>query len=168
MLANIRRPKPYIYSPQEIEQLLEATSRLRPKSTHFVRIPTKQSSDMIASTGLRAGEALRLTVNDVRLDADFPHLEVLRTKFRKSRLVPSHSTTTDKLRLYAAERKRLHYDGLTNAFFPSEQGGFSRLRFCMEDIRYPYENRLESDDDESHQRPCSHGLRTTFAGGAHA
>src|SRR5258708_10730595 len=75
MLASIRRPKPYIYSPQEIEQLLAATSRLRPKDS--LRPHTyKAIIGLIASTGLRAGEALRLTVNDVQLDADFPHLEV--------------------------------------------------------------------------------------------
>ena len=71
---------------------------------------------LIASTGLRVGEAIRLTLSDVHLQTDQPHLEVLRTKFRKSRLVPLHSTTADKLRLYATERKRLYCDDLSEAF----------------------------------------------------
>ena len=36
--------------------------------------------------------------------------------------LPLHPTTADQLRLYAQERKRLHYDGLSDAFFVSEQG----------------------------------------------
>ena len=52
---------------------------------------------LIAGTGLRVGEAIRLTVRDVHLKADPAYLEVLRTKFRKSRLVALHSTTADKL-----------------------------------------------------------------------
>src|SRR5262249_14285198 len=68
------------------------------------------------------GEAIRLIVRDVHLKADPAYLEVLQTKFRKSRLVALHATTADKLRLYANQRKRHYADGLSEAFFISEKG----------------------------------------------
>ena len=112
MLAKVRRPKPYLYSRQQIETLIAAASLLRPKGS--LRPHTFATLiGLIASTGLRVSEAIGLTVRDMHLDADPSHFEVLQTKFRKSRLVPLHSTTADQLRLYAQERKRLHYDGLS-------------------------------------------------------
>src|SRR5262249_33953243 len=77
---------------------------------------------LLASTGLRVGEALRLQSAHVHLDRDPPQLHILETKFRKSRVVPLHPSTAERLRLYQAQRARLHYDGLSDAFFVSERG----------------------------------------------
>ncbi|MBK6315747.1 MAG: tyrosine-type recombinase/integrase [Blastocatellia bacterium] len=76
----------------------------------------------LASTGLRIGEAVRLTMDDVLLDAAPPMLRILNTKFPKSRLVPLHPTTASALREYALERERLKYGGMTDAFLVSETG----------------------------------------------
>jgi integrase/recombinase XerD len=57
---------------------------------------------LLASTGLRIGEAFRLTLNDAKLDADPPHLLILDTKFGKSRVVVLHPSTADQLRIYLA------------------------------------------------------------------
>ena len=38
---------------------------------------------LLASTGIRIGEALRLSVADVRLEATPPHLHIYDTKFGK-------------------------------------------------------------------------------------
>lgn len=119
---------------------------------------------LIASTGLRVGEAIRLTVRDIHFDADPTHLEVLQTKFRKSRLVPLHSSTADQLRLYAQERKRLHYDGLSDAFFVSEQG--SHLRYdAVWQTFIGLTRRAGIRNDDGSGRPCIHGLRHSFAVG---
>src|SRR4029079_7369961 len=59
---------------------------------------------LLASTGLRSGEALRLDRADVDLARGI--LEIRRTKFRKDRLVPVHSTTCAQLRAYSSERDR--------------------------------------------------------------
>ena len=77
---------------------------------------------MLASTGLRVGEAIRLQIDQVKLDLDPPQLHILETKFHKSRIVPLHPSTAEHLRHYQAQRARLHYDGLSEAFFVSEQG----------------------------------------------
>ena len=96
ILGNVQRPKPYLYSPQQIEQLPAEASLLKPKGSLRSHTYTTMIG-LIAGTGLRVGEAIRLTVRDVHLKADPAYLEVLQTKFRKSRLVALHSTTADKL-----------------------------------------------------------------------
>ena len=55
---------------------------------------------LLASTGLRVGEALRLTLADVHLESAPPFLHIRETKFHKSRLVPLHPSTATQLRSY--------------------------------------------------------------------
>src|SRR3546814_5859058 len=57
---------------------------------------------LLAVTGLRIGEALRLKHGDVDLGAGL--LTIRDTKFGKSRLVPVHSTTVAVLTDYAKDR----------------------------------------------------------------
>src|SRR5207244_1693971 len=78
---------------------------------------------LLASTVLRVGEALRLTVTDVVLESEPPCLHIRETKFYKSRLVPLHPSTANQLRHYVSVRTALHYDGLSDVFFVSEHGG---------------------------------------------
>jgi site-specific recombinase XerD len=132
LLARARRPKPFLFSPVEIQTLLMEAGKLKP--TDSLRPHTTQTIlGLLASTGLRAAEAARLEVNDVALDADPPRLLVRQTKFRKSRLVPLHDSTAAQMRQYAQRRCDLHYDGLSDAFFVSEQGRhlhFAALSRC--------------------------------------
>ena len=62
-------------------------------------------------------------VTDVWLENDPPCLHIRDTKFHKSRLVPLHPSTAEHLRHYTRLRTALHYDGLSDVFFVSEQGG---------------------------------------------
>jgi integrase len=128
-LAPIRRPTPYLYTEHEITALLQAAAELGPRdslrsSTYAILI------GLLASTGVRIGEALRLQVEDVRLDGAPPYLHIVAGKFRKSRLVPLHLTTVKKLTAYARERERQHYDALSDAFFVSESGGPLTYHTC--------------------------------------
>jgi integrase/recombinase XerD len=96
-----RRPQPHIYTDAELAALLEQASLLRPRRglrpwayvTFF---------SLLACTGLRLSEACRLAVEDVDLNAGV--LTVREGKFRKTRLVPLHPSTTEALARYAAER----------------------------------------------------------------
>lgn len=75
---------------------------------------------LLASTGLRSGEALRLDRTDVDLTRGL--LQIRRTKFRKDRLVPLHPTTCEALRVYARMRD-FTFPGLESpAFFLSLRG----------------------------------------------
>jgi integrase len=68
------------------------------------------------------GEAIRLQIEHVQLDREPSQLHILETKFHKSRIVPLHPSTAERLRHYREQRARLHYDALSDAFFISEQG----------------------------------------------
>jgi integrase len=77
---------------------------------------------LLASCGLRPGEAVRLRDTDVELETAPPRVVIRGTKFHRSRLVPVDSSAADAWRNYAAARKRLGYDGLAQTFFASESG----------------------------------------------
>lgn len=122
LLGRARRSVPHIYTPVEVASLLDAARTLGPRGS--LRPHTMATLiGVLASCGLRAGEALRLRRTDVELDAPPPRLLIRQTKFRKSRIVPVHATTADALRDYATQRQALGYDGLCDAFFVSERGG---------------------------------------------
>ena len=135
LLAKKTRPQPHLYSQAQICALLEAARSLGPKDslrpyTYFTFI------GLLASCGLRGGEAIRLDRVDVELGQDPPRLHVRQTKFRKSRLVPVHSTTAGVLRTYSQESNRRGYDRYSDAFFVSEKGGPSQLSRGGSDTRF--------------------------------
>jgi integrase len=90
------RPAPYIYTAEEIQALLEA-------STSLIRFGRGTLYPvlfgLVAATGLRLGEALGLARDEVDLDEGV--LTITRGKSRDPRLVPLHPTTTDVLCDYA-------------------------------------------------------------------
>ena len=98
------------------ESALEAARSLGPRDAlrpHTVATVI----GLLASCGLRAGEAIHLDIDDVDLVSALPCLQIQRTKFRKSRLVPLHPTTAAALQAYAKQRRVLGYDGLCSAFY---------------------------------------------------
>lgn len=136
--ARRSRPAPHIYSTEEIEALLDGASRLEPvdglrPKTYVTLI------GLLASTGLRVSEALRLTRTDV--DLSRPTLTVRETKFRKSRLVPIHSSVVPALEAYARQRDRLSPFAFAPTFLVTDDGkslgyrsvrhAFARLRRCL-------------------------------------
>jgi len=163
ILAPIRRPTPYLYSASEIEALLNEASLLGPKDS--LRPHTYCALiGLLASSGLRVGEALRLKVVDVRLDTAPPHLHIIESKFRKSRFVPLHSTAAEKMGAYSNQRKRLRYDGLSDAFFVSEKGGHLSYHACRETFTGLI-RRAGIRKQASGGRPGIHALRHSFTVG---
>lgn len=114
-----RRLVPHIYSREEIADLLAATAELRSKNG--LRAATYEAFlGLIAATGLRLSEALELQ----RSDVDLTHglMTIRQTKFRKSRLVPLHTSTTQALRRYACLRDRKVSVPESDSFFLSARG----------------------------------------------
>ena len=101
--ARFRRGQPHIYSDEQLRQLLEAAA-VFPSADPLRRTGYATLFGLLASTGMRVSEPLRLGVADVDLDGGV--LRVLETKFRKSRLVPMHPTVIEAMRRYAAQRDR--------------------------------------------------------------
>lgn len=98
-----KRAKPYIYSDQQIRQLLRVALQL-PKGglapwTFYCLF------GLLSVTGLRLSEAKNLELQDVDLQADV--LTIRGSKFGKSRLVPLHESTSKVLASFIARRKQI-------------------------------------------------------------
>jgi len=107
-----RRRIPHIYTDEETALLLRAVGE-SPGELPSASLVTLLS--LLFATGLRLGESIRLTCADVDLDEGL--IRVLRTKFRKSRLVPLHFTSTSALRSYAQLRDCSRKQDAAAAFF---------------------------------------------------
>ncbi len=114
-----RRPLHHLYTAAQVTALLRATRTLGPagglRPTTYLTL-----FGVLAACGLRISEALRLERHAVDLARDL--LVVRMTKFRKSRLVPLHPTTTVALRRYAAARDRLVPRPWAATFFVGDTG----------------------------------------------
>ncbi|MEE8304192.1 MAG: tyrosine-type recombinase/integrase [Candidatus Tectomicrobia bacterium] len=100
-----RQLTPYLFSDEDIQALLTQAVRLGPPDS--LRPHTYRTLlALLAVTGLRISEALALRFKDVTPDG----LVIRETKFRKSRLVPLHATTTSALQGYLAKRCELALD----------------------------------------------------------
>jgi integrase len=118
---------------------------------------------LLASTGLRIGEAVALDVGDVDLRSDI--LTVRESKFGKSRLVPVSPTTGRALARYSRFRDTSAPQRDTHAFFLAERG--TRLtgsaarrtfaRLCADVGLRP------SVRGRSGRGPRLHDIRHTFA-----
>ncbi len=94
-----RRPQPYLVSVPDIRKLLTAALSMRPAST-IAPLTWHHLFGLIAATGLRIGEALTLTLDDITPDG----LVIRDTKFGKTRMVALHPTTWDALNRYLEAR----------------------------------------------------------------
>jgi integrase/recombinase XerD len=96
-----QRPMPYLFSDDEIQQLLGVASRLGPQGS--LRPQTYSTLfGLLAVTGMRVSEARNLHLQDVTMDG----LLIRETKFHKSRLLPLHETTRTALDRYIDQRRR--------------------------------------------------------------
>lgn len=152
-----RRLTPHIYTDREIAELLAAASQLSPKGG--LRPATYTTFfGLIASTGLRFSEALKLRSDDVDLDQGL--LTVRQTKFRKTRLVPLHRTVADALRQYVDFRRR-KITVRHESFFVSESG----TRIAPRTVHTVFERlrkQLRWKPRGGHPAPRIHDLRHTF------
>jgi integrase len=152
-----RRPLHHIFTESEITALVGQARQLTPQGG--LRPATFAALfGLIAACGLRVSEALRLTCADVDLDSGV--LTIRATKFRKSRLVPLHPTTTLALRTYGDCRDRAAPRSALSAFFATATGSrlpYSTVRSVFLCLRAAlgWETRVP--------RPRIHDLRHAFA-----
>jgi integrase/recombinase XerD len=161
LLRKSPRRVPYLFSREQILLLLKAASNLGPAGSlrpHAI----ETMLGLMASTGIRVGEAIDLKIGDVKLDTDPPVLEIRDTKFHKSRLVPLHPTTAEKLRCYAAQRLQINSGRNPATFFVSG----IRSRLCYWSLRYWFDRTtrdLGMHAAQDRRKPSLHGLRHHFA-----
>jgi len=153
-----RRLAPHLYTDREIVDLLAAAGRLSPKGT--LRPATYRALfGLIAATGLRVSEALRLKCDDVDLDAGM--LTVRQTKFTKSRLVPLHPTTVRALQQYLALRQR-HLPTLKDGPFLVSAKGTGLAKRTVHWVFDRLRKQLGWTARGGHAAPRIHDLRHTF------
>lgn len=146
---------PYIYTIKEIRTLLKAASVLGPRGSLRPKMYTTMLG-LIAATGLRISEAIRLRLGDITMAG----LVVRETKFRKSRLVPLHPTT--RRALDAHLKLRTKFAGTDDAVFLSERG--TGLRYPTVISTFLALVRSVGIHPGPGQRgPRIHDLRHTFA-----
>lgn len=154
-----RRQTPYIYTPDQIAALLDAAADLNRFGRNRI-FPAVFG--LLASTGLRVGEALRLDTDEADLDAGV--LTISRGKSRDPRLVPLHPSTTMALRTYASWRDehtpRLDALGDKRAFFTDASG--HRLPYT--NVRHAFRQARDAAGlAAGGAMPRIHDLRHSFA-----
>jgi integrase len=156
-----RRRRPYLFSDEELGRLMEAPHQLRAVEVRH-RLTLVTLMGLLASTGLRIGEAFRLTLDDVKLDADPPHLLILDTKFGKSRIVVLHQSTADHLRIYRVASTTAVGGCAAATFFTNRLG--RRLNYIS--TRGTFRRLLQHAGIHpvpGQRAPTLHSFRHTFA-----
>ena len=152
-----RRPTPYLFTEAEITRLLAAAGAL----AHPLRSATHRTLfGLLAATGMRGGEALRLDRDDVDLDGGM--LDITETKFNKSRRLPLHASTVAALADYAHVRDRFWPRLCQPSFFINTRGSrlaARRVRAVFADLV----DQLGLEPRGGSGRPRMHDLRHGFA-----
>jgi integrase len=151
-------PPPRILTDEELRSLMDASARIS-ASLPFRGRTVGTVIGVLASTGMRSGEALRLDRSDVDLASGVLHIR--KTKFRKVRLVPVHATTLTALRHYARDRDLAFPTRKDEAFFISTRG----RRLCSGGLHYGFEQActLAGLNTYAAKRVRPHDLRHRFA-----
>jgi len=145
-----RRKRPYIYSDDEIHQLVRAARQL--PSPKGLKGPTYSTIfGLLSVTGMRSSEPLALDREDVDLHQGI--LRIRRTKFGKSRLVPLHESTRQVLADYARQRERIVSRPAVAAFFLSERG----TRITEWAARYNFAKVSREIGLRAGSKGCRHG-----------
>lgn len=118
-----RRTTPSIYSSDEIARLLRAAREMPSRITKglpFRRATYETLFGLVAATGLRIGEAIRLDDDDV--DWRYQLVVIRESKFGKSREVVLHESVMRALRRYVKQRVQTHPYRRSPSFFVSIVG----------------------------------------------
>jgi len=148
------RPIPYIFSQENIQRLVQAASQTGYRSLRRQTYSTLFA--LLACTGLRVSEAIRLRFDDITPDG----LVIRCSKFRKSRLVPLHETAQTGLERYLKVRR---------PYAPFDDHVFVSLRrkpLLHRDVDSTFQTAVDKIGLQRRPRlpcPTPHSLRHTFA-----
>jgi integrase len=151
------RRVPYIYSAAEIAALMAQTRQTIPSALRAATFETLIG--LLAVTGMRVGEAIRLDRSDV--DWDEGRAVVRASKFGKSREVALQASTVEALAAYARRRDRLQSSRKTPSFFVSIVG--TRLIYADVGVTFRKLVGAAGIGARSSVHPRIHDLRHSFA-----
>ena len=156
LVRNSHRRAPYLYSSSEITSLMRAAGML----CYPLKAATYETLiGLLACTGMRVGEAIRLDRADVDLDCGV--ITVLHSKFGKSRRLPLHKTTAQALAAYDRRRDELCRHPKDDSFFVSLRG--TRLNHSVVDAVFRALGQTAGIDRTARGNPRAHDLRHSFA-----
>jgi len=150
---SYRRSPVHIYSAEEITGLMTAARRL--PGFGALMFPTLLG--LLACSGIRIGEALRLETHDIDWGAGL--LTVRRSKLGQSRCLPLESSSLAALKAYHEKRQRRFSGSELTAFFLTQKGhrlSYSQASKAFQGLR----NHLGW---KAKPVPTLHDLRHTFA-----
>jgi integrase len=150
---NAARPVPYIFSREDIQRLIQAASQSGYRTLRRATYSTLFG--LLACTGLRLSEAIRLRYEDITADG----LVIRHTKFRKSRLVPLHAGARAALDRYLEQRRP--YAPLDDHVFIS----LRRKPLLVADAERAFRtaaSKIGLRREAGRPRPRIHALRHTF------
>lgn len=154
-----RRIPPHIYTCEQIADLIVQARTLGPP----LRALTLETMiSLLAVTGMRSGEALRLDRSHLDLEAG--RLSVVATKYDKSRVLALHASAVQALQSYAGLRDQHWPQPQTAGFFVSGTGRrLSRSSFNNTFADLVGRAGLEPSPGSRRRRPRPHDLRHSFA-----
>jgi integrase/recombinase XerD len=154
------RPRePNVFSEAEVLALLAAADTLSPR---FKAVTWRTLIGLLAATGMRPGEACHLIVSDIDLTNGV--IQVLETKFGKSRLVFIHPTTTTVLGHYLQVRQ--DWVGTTARACPAVFVNSRREAINPDSLGAAFKQIVAAagiTPGPGHRPPRLHDLRHTFA-----
>jgi integrase len=153
---------PYIYSRDDIRRLLDAIPSYRRYRTRIEPETFRAILLLLYGTGLRAREALNLSVADV----DLPNgiLTIRDTKFFKTRLVPISRDLTRMLTEYAQWQTVAHPSaGEDRRFFRGRRGAVVHLCTLEHAFQRLRQHARVRRSNDARYQPRLHDLRHTFA-----
>ncbi len=130
-----RRVPPHVLTKDETVRFVDAAAHLSPEKG-LRPLTFSTLFGLLACTGLRVSEALRLQSTDVNLAEGYLHIR--ESKFRKSRLVPLHPSAVEALERYVRHRDKRILQRACPAFFQLENGipvTYSRTRTALHGVR---------------------------------
>jgi integrase/recombinase XerD len=155
-----QRPTPFIYEQADVVRLVYEAAHLEPSRMEPAdsSLPLTFSTllSLLASTGLRPGEALALRLDDITSEG----LLIRETKFRKSRLVPLHDTAVAGLQRYLDQRRR--FPTSDDHVFVSPWGRALKHRYVEKKFRQVVQ-QAGLEPSPGQPRPQLQSFRHTFA-----
>lgn len=159
LLPSIRKRRlPYIYSDLEIMKLLHCSddgTRSKLDQYSFYTL-----FGLLAVTGMRLGEALRLDRSDV--DTSNRTITIRQSKFGKSRYIPIHRTTADALKAYSGHRDSFLSEPKSSQFLIGHHG-FGISERTIRQIFYRRLKRIGINNKTGNQLPRISDLRHSFS-----
>ena len=152
-----RHVAPHIYTAGQIDQLIVAAGQLRPR----LRVATWQMLlGLLSVSGMRISEACNL--NDDDIDHDRGVIQIINSKFNKSRQVLVHASTLNALADYRQQRDLLAVTTSCPALLITGRG----TRLSPEYARQTFAKLIDATGIRSRpgqRRPRLHDIRHSVA-----